>query len=101
MTTKNVLPRIAKGKKPIYLDERAIDNLMAMVLTLTQELSVLRDRLDTIEQLIEKMVFLRRKILRIFNRNRTVKISDLKEEVVSWIESSCRSKKIWNQIYSR
>ena len=27
---------------------------MAMVLTLTQELSVLRDRLDTIEQLIEK-----------------------------------------------
>ena len=54
MTTKNVLPRIAKGKKPIYLDERASDNLMAMVLTLTQELSVLRDRLDTIEQLIEK-----------------------------------------------
>ena len=54
MTTKNVLPRIAKGEKPIYLDERASDNLMAMVLTLTQELSVLRDRLDTIERLIEE-----------------------------------------------
>ena len=46
------LPRVAKGKKPIYLDERSIDNLMAMIMTLTQEISVLRDRLDTIEKLL-------------------------------------------------
>ena len=48
------LPRIAKGKKPVYLDERAVDNLAAAVVVLTQELSVVRDRLDTVERLIEQ-----------------------------------------------
>ena len=52
MNSKVELPRIAKGKKPIYLDDRSIDNLMAMIMTLTQEVSVLRDRLDTIEALL-------------------------------------------------
>ena len=52
MNSKIELPRVAKGKKPIYLDERSIDNLMAMIMTLTQEISVLRDRLDTIEKLL-------------------------------------------------
>lgn len=53
MNSKIELPRVAKGKKPIYLDERSIDNLMAMIMTLTQEISVLRDRIDTIEKLLE------------------------------------------------
>ena len=52
MNSKIELPRVAKGKKPIFLDERSIDNLMAMIMTLTQEISVLRDRLDTIEKLL-------------------------------------------------
>ena len=52
MNSKIELPRVAKGKKPIYLDERSIDNLMAMIMSLTQEISVLRDRLDTIEKLL-------------------------------------------------
>jgi hypothetical protein len=52
VNAKIELPRIAKGKKPIYLDDRSIDNLMAMIMTLTQEVSVLRDRLDTIEHLL-------------------------------------------------
>ena len=52
MNSKIELPRVAKGKKPIYLDERSIDNLMAMIMTLTQEISVLRDRVDTIEKLL-------------------------------------------------
>jgi len=52
MNDKIELPRIAKGKKPNYLDDRSIDNLMAMIMTLTQEISVLRDRLDTIEHLL-------------------------------------------------
>ena len=54
MTEQVKLPRVAKGKKPVYLDERAIDNLAAAVLALTQELSVVRDRLDTVERLIEQ-----------------------------------------------
>ena len=52
MNSKIELPRVAKGKKPIYLDERSIDNLIAMIMTLTQEISGLRDRLDTIENLL-------------------------------------------------
>ena len=52
MNSNIELPRLAKGKKPIYLVERSIDNLMAMIMTLTQEISVLRDRLDTIEKLL-------------------------------------------------
>ena len=47
MTKKIKLPRVAKGKKPRYLDDGSIDNLMAMIMTLTQEISVLRDRIDT------------------------------------------------------
>ena len=48
MNSKVELSRIARGKKPIYLDDRSIDNLMAMIMILTQEVSVLKDRLDTI-----------------------------------------------------
>jgi len=54
MNEKIELPRVAKGKKPKYLDDRSIDNLMAMIMTLTQEISVLRDRLDTIEHLLDE-----------------------------------------------
>ena len=53
MTKKIKLPRVAKGKKPRYLDDDSIDNLMAMIMTLTQEISVLRDRIDTFEQILE------------------------------------------------
>lgn len=53
MSKKIKLPRVAKGKKPRYLDDDSIDNLMAMIMTLTQEISVLRDRIDTFEQILE------------------------------------------------
>ena len=53
MSKKIKLPRVAKGKKPRYLDDGSIDNLMAMIMTLTQEISVLRDRIDTFEQILE------------------------------------------------
>ncbi len=48
------LPRTAKGKKPQYFSDPTIDKLLSMVLTLMGELSVTRDRLDTVERLIEK-----------------------------------------------
>jgi hypothetical protein len=47
------LPRTAKGKKPIYFDSTT-DKLISMVLTLMGEVSVMRDRLDTVERLAEK-----------------------------------------------
>jgi len=47
------LPRTAKGKKPIYFDS-VTDKLLSMVLTLMGEVSVMRDRLDTVERLAAK-----------------------------------------------
>jgi len=51
---KITLPRVAKGKNLVYLDDNSVDNILAMVMTLTQEISVLTDRLDTIENLMAK-----------------------------------------------
>jgi len=48
------LARVAKGKRPSYLDERAVDNLYSIVFTMMQENAVLRDRLDTLERLLEQ-----------------------------------------------
>ncbi|MFZ9993431.1 MAG: hypothetical protein ACO3OV_01875 [Steroidobacteraceae bacterium] len=48
------LPRIAKGKKPQYFTDPATDKLLWMTLTLMEELSVTRDRLDTVERLLAK-----------------------------------------------
>jgi hypothetical protein len=45
------LPRHVRGKRPAFHDNAAVDRLVAMVLALTSEVSVLRDRLDTIETL--------------------------------------------------
>jgi hypothetical protein len=50
---KPKLPRTAKGKRPTYFDP-ATDRLIQMVMTLMGEVSVMRDRLDTVERLIEK-----------------------------------------------
>jgi hypothetical protein len=47
------LPRTAKGKKPVYFDSTT-DKLISMVLTLMGEVSVMRDRLDTVERLAAK-----------------------------------------------
>lgn len=48
------LPRHARGKRPRFHDDDAIDRLITIILTLTSEISVLRDRLDTVEMLGEK-----------------------------------------------
>lgn len=52
MTTMKI-PRTAKGKTPVYFDPTT-DKLITMVTTLMGEVSVMRDRLDTVELLIEK-----------------------------------------------
>ncbi|MDX2221579.1 MAG: hypothetical protein SFV21_02455 [Rhodospirillaceae bacterium] len=45
---------VAKGRAPKFHDDRAIDQLMAMVTALTAEVSILRERLDTHERLAEQ-----------------------------------------------
>ena len=48
------LLRTAKGKRPQYFSDPALDKLLAIVVSLISEVSVVRDRLDTVELLIEK-----------------------------------------------
>lgn len=44
--------KTAKGKRPVYFDDPQIDKLLAIVMALTGEVSVLHERLDTIERLL-------------------------------------------------
>lgn len=43
--------RFAKGRRPFFHDDPAVDKLLAMVMALTGEVAVLKDRLDTHERL--------------------------------------------------
>ncbi|MEH1777967.1 MAG: hypothetical protein V7L26_02225 [Nostoc sp.] len=47
------MAKIAKGKRPVYLENPQTDKLLAIVMALVGEVSVLHERLDTIERLLE------------------------------------------------
>lgn len=47
------LPRQSKGKRPYFFDDPAIDQMMTFIVELTAEVSVVYDRLDTVERLLE------------------------------------------------
>ncbi len=53
------LPRIAKGRRPEFYEDPAIDQLFAIVTALTGEISVLFDRLDTLERILVERSVLR------------------------------------------
>jgi len=53
----------AKGKRPEYFDDSATDRLMSIVMALVAELSVTRQRLDTVERLLEASGGLDRKAI--------------------------------------
>jgi hypothetical protein len=48
------VPHTPKGQHPQYFRDPATDKLLSMVLSLTGELAVTRDRVDTLERLLEK-----------------------------------------------
>ena len=52
-TSEKNIPRKAKGKRPQYFEDPAVDKLHLMLMAVMEELSVTRDRMDTIERLIE------------------------------------------------
>lgn len=47
------LQKKAKGERPRYFDDPAIDKVLSITLALAGEVAVLRDRIDTIERLGE------------------------------------------------
>jgi hypothetical protein len=48
------IPRFTRSKRPNFFDDPAVDQLLGVVLGLTQEVSVLRDRVDTMERLMDR-----------------------------------------------
>lgn len=46
--------RKAKGKRPDYFDDPALDRLYSVVFALAAEVSALRERQDTVERLLER-----------------------------------------------
>jgi hypothetical protein len=53
------LPRDPKGRRAQFYDDPAIDQLWAILLALTAEVSVAFDRIDTLERLLEQAGTLR------------------------------------------
>ncbi|MEQ8735986.1 MAG: hypothetical protein RIC29_13760 [Rhodospirillaceae bacterium] len=51
---KITLPRDAKGKRSVFFDDPAIDQIMTFILELSAEVSVVYDRMDTIERLLDE-----------------------------------------------
>jgi hypothetical protein len=43
-----------KGKRPAYFDDPAIDRTLSILMALVGEVSVLRERLDTVERLLDE-----------------------------------------------
>jgi len=43
----------AKGRRPQYFDDPALDRMLSMLMALIGEVSVMRERLDTVERLLE------------------------------------------------
>jgi hypothetical protein len=43
----------AKGRRPEFHDDPAIDRLLSLTMALVGEVSVLRERIDTVERLLE------------------------------------------------
>jgi hypothetical protein len=44
----------AKGKRPFFLNDPDTEKVLNIVMTLAQEVAVMRERMDTIERLLER-----------------------------------------------
>jgi len=44
----------AKGKRPYFLNDPDVERMMTVVMAVAQEVSVLRERLDTVERLLDR-----------------------------------------------
>ena len=60
MSTTSRLNRKARGERPYFFDDPNVDKVVSMVMGLAGEVAVARDRLDTIERLLETKGLLKR-----------------------------------------
>ncbi|WP_417612237.1 hypothetical protein [Parasphingorhabdus sp.] len=54
MTETVTIQRKARGERPRYFEDPAIDKVLSITMALAGEVAVLRDRLDSVERLLEK-----------------------------------------------
>ncbi|HCU88460.1 MAG TPA: hypothetical protein DGR97_00860 [Gammaproteobacteria bacterium] len=66
------LQRKARGERPTFFQDPNIDKVIAMVMGLAGEVAVLRDRLDTIEHLLEKKAGIKRSEIDDYKPSETV-----------------------------
>lgn len=79
---------VAKGKAPRFHDDRAIDQLMAMITALTAEVSILRERLDTHERLAERH--------RLYNRD---EIENYQPDATAAKERNAQRQRLLRKVY--
>ena len=48
------LPRVSKGKRSRFYDDPAIDQMMTFLLEIMAEFAAVRERMDTIERLLDE-----------------------------------------------
>jgi len=60
MSTSVKLKRKARGERPYFFADPNVDKVIAMVMGLAGEVAVMRDRLDTLERLLERTGALQR-----------------------------------------
>lgn len=63
---------VNRGKRPTFFDDPAIDQLMAIVMAMSAEMSVLYDRVDTMERLLDKNGTLKRDDIEAFRPDQEV-----------------------------
>jgi len=54
MSEELELPRHTRGKRPHFFEDPAVDQLMSVVLAMSAEISVLYDRVDAMQRLMDK-----------------------------------------------
>ncbi|WP_448584964.1 hypothetical protein [Thermaurantiacus sp.] len=62
--------RKAKGKRPAYFDDPAMDRILSILLAVAGEVAVIRERLDTVERLLERSGHLDRAAIETFRPDR-------------------------------
>jgi hypothetical protein len=58
------LPRLTKGKRPYFFEDKSVDQMMTFFLELMTEVMVLRDRQDTLERMLDEKGTVSREDLR-------------------------------------
>ena len=72
MSVEHKLKRKAKGERPYFFDDPNIDRVVSMLMGLAGEVSVTRDRIDSIERLLEDKQLLTRNEIENYEPTSTV-----------------------------